>query len=142
MSTEGLFGSVSSVTQRFSRLEEEIIHHATAGPSSGPAARSSTGFPTGEGAQREAPAWGFRGRGALHLYGPSRGTGIHRDGLPDLGRLLSSRERPGEVLRLPGADWRGEEASRRGERISLPGHKGEFRLLPIQWTDPNKVFFK
>jgi len=75
VSTEGFFWLISSVTQR---------------------SRSSTGFPAGEGAQRdgetkgEAMARSSRARGALHLFGPPRGTGVPALTAAESGRVGDS----------------------------------------------------
>jgi len=97
VSTEGLFGSISSVTQRFSRLEEERVQLSRMLPLARPQAP-----PEG----RERPVVRRRERGA----------GTEPPWLPL--RLRLSEGVLGGVHRPPGADWRREEASRRREVLS------------------------
>ena len=101
VSTEGLFGSISSVTQRFSCLEEERVQLSCMLPLAPPQA------------PQRAPLWASlqpRERSATEGEAPelpcpqrppplrptpwNRRTGTHGGGLADLGRLRSSRERP------------------------------------------------
>ena len=79
VSTEGLFGLITSVTQRFSRLEEERVQHSRMLPLALPQAPQRAP-PRASLQARERSATvrqgrGARARGALHLFGPPRGTG-------------------------------------------------------------------
>jgi len=74
VATEGLFKLISSVTQRFSRLEGEREQLSRMLPLARP--QASPQAPGGGKAEREAPVQSPQGsRRALCLRGPSRGTG-------------------------------------------------------------------
>jgi len=112
VSTEGLFGSITSVTQRFSRLEEERVQLSRMLPLALPRAPP-------QGRERGAKVRRRERRRCRDPRG-SRCPLIHGDGLPDPGRPHLSRGPLGGVQRPPGAVWRGEEASRRREWFSPP----------------------
>ena len=74
VATEGLFGSIASVTQRFNRLEVEKAQLSRMLPLAHPQAPPARGSTSG-GGKMERETSGESPESALCLHGPSRGVG-------------------------------------------------------------------
>jgi len=133
VSAEGLFGPISSVTQCFSRLEEERVQLSRMLPLALPQAPQRTPPRASLQARERSATVRRRERrwhGAPVPAAPSTSSAHPVEPAYRHSQGRSSREWPGGVLRLRGADWRGEEASRRGEKISPPGTPGRIPPPP------------
>jgi len=135
VSTEGLLGSITSVTQRFSRLEEERVQLSRMLPLVLPRAPPQ-GRERGATVRRRerrryraptapvAPSTSSARPAEPAQYRHSRGRPVQPQQAPPEQRASGWGARP------PGADWRWEEASRRREWLSPPRTQGRIPPPP------------